>query len=240
MNPTCIFLIGLTLVLFVTIIIIVIVKLQTCPKDYICMHRKSFKDIHGHVHGHVHGYVHGYVHGHGGQHGHVHGHSHGHSHGSHVHGHVHGSHGGVHGGQHRDIKVLSDPLYPPLNRTDRTTFDHVVRETDARNINVPTTNINDTYRLVGYLINNGEKDAGGNKWKVMARQKNRHESDFYLIPTNKDYDVKVPLTHEIVLGQRLKDVYTIPKELRFNSPLLNTSTYEFVELPKSSFADNYN
>jgi hypothetical protein len=193
------------------------------------MHRNSFinsKEVHGGGHGVSHRYEHG------GGHGVSHGVSHRYEHG--------GGHGVSHGGGHRDIKVLNDPLYPPLNRTDRTTFDHVVRETDARNINVPTTNVNDTYRLVGYLINNGEKDAGGNKWKVMARQKNRHESDFYLIPTNKDYDVKVPLTHEIVIGQRLNDVYTIPKELRFHSPLLNTSTYEFVELPKSSFADNYN
>ncbi len=199
------FLLAFTLLLFSCIIITVILKLRTCPKDYICMHRKSFNKVHSvykprkytcHSHNMP---------------------------------------------PHRDIKVINDPLYPPLNRTDRNTFDHVVKSTEARDINVPTTNINDTYRLVGYLINNdSNQDAGGNRWKVMARQKNRHESDFYLIPTNKDYDVKVPLTQDVVLGKKLNDVYTIPKDLRFNSPLLNNTTYEFVELPKSSFTDDYN
>lgn len=146
----------------------------------------------------------------------------------------------------RDLRVLSDPLYPPLNRTDRGTFNSVVRETNARNINVPTRNFDDSYRLVGYLINknvdgDGNKDAGGNSWKLMARQKDRNESDFYIIPTNKDYDVKVPLTPEVFAGgSRFKDVYDIPKEVQLVSPLLNKGPYEFVELPKSNFTDSYN
>ncbi len=223
MNLYIWFLLAFTIMLFSCITIIVIVKLRTCPKDHICMHRKSFNKIHTqHTQ-----YAHHTQHAHTTHHA-------PHKHRCHNHAHISSP-------PHRDIKVINDPLYPPLNRTDRTTFDHVVKATEARDINVPTTNINDTYRLVGYLINNDtNQDAGGNRWKVMARQKNRHESDFYLIPTNKDYDVKVPLTTDVVLGKKLNDVYTIPKDLRFNSPLLNNSTYEFVELPKSSFGDSYN
>ena len=140
----------------------------------------------------------------------------------------------------RDQRVISDPLYPPLNRTDKHTFEQVALQTSVRNINVPTADMGDSYRLVGYLTcKDPYKDAGGNNWKLLARQKNRHESDFYMIPTNKDYDVKVPLTPEVVVGTRLRDVYTIPNELTFNSPMLNKTPYDFIEIPKTSFADRY-
>ena len=140
----------------------------------------------------------------------------------------------------RDRKVIDDPLYPPLNRTDRYTFESTVAQTNARNINVPTTDMGDTYRLVGYLTcKDQNKDAGGNNWKLMAREVNRNECDFYIIPTNKDYDVKVPLTPDVVTGTRLRDIYTIPKELTFNSPMLNQTSYDFIELPKTKFDPRY-
>jgi hypothetical protein len=139
----------------------------------------------------------------------------------------------------RDKKVLNDPLFPPLARTDRITFDNVAYETRRRNINIPTKNIEDTFRQVGYVTSQeGEKDSGGGNWKLMARQKDRNESEFYLIPTNNNYDIKVPLTPEVVIGTRLKDIYTIPKNLRFKSPLLNKGSYDFVELPKTDFSDS--
>lgn len=194
---------------------IVIYKMQTCPKDHICMHEKTFKQVIKSKPsvGDVQTYKipnqrpSGYV----------------------------------EDAKTRDRMVLDDPLYPPINRTDRRTFESVVHETNKRNINIPMKDIGDSYRLVGYIVNKDDsKDAGGNSWKLMARQKDRHEADFYMIPTNKDLDVKVPLTTDVVVGQRLRDLYTIPKEMQFKSPMLNNSTYEFVEIPKSSFSDSYN
>ena len=139
----------------------------------------------------------------------------------------------------RDRRVLSDPLYPPLNRTDRQTYDGVVRETTARNINIPTTNVWDSYRLVGYMTSKDteHRDAGGNSWKLMGRQKDRNEFDFYLVPTNNNYDIKVPLTSDVYVGQRFKDIYSIPKEVQFKSPMLNSTGYDFIELPKTDFSD---
>jgi len=140
----------------------------------------------------------------------------------------------------RDKKVLNDQLYPPLARTDRLTFDSVAYETEKRNINIPIKDIGDTYRLVGYLTSKSEEiDSGGNKWKLMARQKDRNETDFYAIPVNNNYDIKVHLSPEICHGQRIRDIYTIPKELKFKSPLLNNDVYEFVELPKTDFSSPF-
>jgi hypothetical protein len=106
---------------------------------------------------------------------------------------------------------------------------------DKRNMYIPTNETGDNYRLVGYLVNKegGRTDAGGNNWKLMARQKDRNTSDFYMIPANNNYDIKIHVTDDMIVGDRLRDVYTIPKNIAFKSPMLNEGTYEFVEIPKA-------
>lgn len=140
----------------------------------------------------------------------------------------------------RDIQVLDNPLYPALNRTDRQTLNTVAYQTDNRNFNIPTQDIGDSYHLVGYITSTDQSniDKGGNSWKLMGRKYNRNQADFYIIPTNNNYDLKIPLTQDIIIGQRLNDIYTIPTELKFNSPFLNKSLYTFVELPKTNFDSN--
>lgn len=139
----------------------------------------------------------------------------------------------------RDRRVLDDPLYPPLNRIDRATHDAVNVQVQNRNMYVPTRDIGDSYRLVGYLVNNEEEpDKGGNSWKLFARQKDRHTSDFYMVPANKNYDIKIPIKDEMVQGARLRDLYTIPNQITFNSPLLNKTPYEFIENPKTDYSSS--
>lgn len=114
----------------------------------------------------------------------------------------------------RDRLVINDPLYPPLNRSDNHGFD--------------------TYRLVGYLSNHDPMpDKGGNNWKMFARMKDRHQGDYYISPVDRTIDIKIPLTNEVVVGERLRDIYTIPQEMRFRSPMLNNGPYEFTEIPRS-------
>jgi len=136
----------------------------------------------------------------------------------------------------RDYRVLSDPLYPPLNRVESGTYNMLQHNIQQRNILVPTSvrETNDTYRLVGYLVNkDNEMDTGGNNWKLMARMKDKNTADFYMIPANKNYDMKISVTDEIVDGQRIRDIYNIPNQVKFKTPLLNGSPYEFVEVEKS-------
>jgi type II secretory pathway pseudopilin PulG len=136
----------------------------------------------------------------------------------------------------RDVRVLEDPLYPPLNRTDRDNFDRI----DEALKPLATTDVHDSFRLIGYLKSTSmERDAGGNTWKLFGRMKDRHQGEFYITPANNLDDVKIPLTQEIVVGQRLRDIDTIPNELRFKSPLLNDQPYLLVELPKSDLPSRY-
>lgn len=136
----------------------------------------------------------------------------------------------------RDYRVLQDPLYPPLNRTDNNTFQTLQRQQSERQ-ETSVRAINDTYHLVGYLVNQEQtEDSGGNKWKLIARMKDRNTADFYMIPANKNYDIKIHVTNDMVVGERLRDIYTIPNNVTFNSPLLNKGPYEYVEIDKSDLS----
>lgn len=142
----------------------------------------------------------------------------------------------------RDRLVLNDPLYPALNRSETRTHDSTVQLVDKKQLYNSTQEFSDRYRLVAYVTSQDEKkDAGGNVWKLLARQRNRNQAEFYMIPANSNYDMKVMLNNDIVSGkEKLQDIYTIPKSLTFNSPLLNATPYEITELPMNDFTNAYN
>lgn len=120
----------------------------------------------------------------------------------------------------RDRKVLDDPLYPPLNRMT----------------NQPL----DSFRLVGYIKSNEQqKDVGDNNWKLFGRMKNRHEVELYIVPTNNNQDIKVPLTRDVV-SPKIADLYTLPDALTIKSPMLHPTPYQVIELPRSQFDPQYN
>jgi hypothetical protein len=142
----------------------------------------------------------------------------------------------------RDRRVLNDPLYPALNRSEFNTHQGIADKIKAKALYNNTQEFTDRYRLVGYVTSqdNDKKDSGGNVWKLMARQKDRNRADFYMIPANNNYDMKVMLNDDIIMGDKLRDVYTIPKQLTFKTPLLNDSAYEVTELPMNDFTNSYN
>jgi len=139
----------------------------------------------------------------------------------------------------RDRKVVQDQLYPPLNRSDNKTHSELVKNINNRSMYIQTNGINDKYRLVAYVTNNAEeKDVGNNNWKLFARQKDRNISDFYMKPTDNNNDMKVPITDDIVVGDRLRYIYNIPKQITFNSPLFNKTPYNIVEIPKADLINH--
>jgi ribosome-binding ATPase YchF (GTP1/OBG family) len=142
----------------------------------------------------------------------------------------------------RDVRVLKDPLYPALNRSEKDVHNSVVNAIDKKQLYNTTREFTDTYRMVAYVTNvDDKKDSGGNVWKLMARQKNRNQADFYLIPANNNYDMKIMLNNDILVGnEKLRDIYTIPNVLNFKSPLLNDTPYEVTEIPMTDFTNSYN
>jgi hypothetical protein len=136
----------------------------------------------------------------------------------------------------RDRRVLSDALYPSLSRADRPAFDMVVEKTRDREINVPTRGGMDTYRLVGYLTN--EDDERG-PWKLFGRNHDRNIADFYVSPADRNIDMKIQLTQNMINGPRLSDVDLLPDSITFKTPLLKSTPYAVTELPKTDFRSQY-
>jgi hypothetical protein len=140
----------------------------------------------------------------------------------------------------RDIRVLKDPLYPALNRSETDTHNSTINAIEQKQLYNTSQDFTDKYRMVAYLTNSdNEKDSGGNVWKLMARQKNKNQAEFYIIPANNNYDVKIMLNNDMIEGEKLRDLYTLPNVLTFKSPLLNDTPYTVTELPMTDFTNHY-
>jgi hypothetical protein len=142
----------------------------------------------------------------------------------------------------RDMRVLRDPLYPALNRSETDVHNRTIDAINQKQLYNRTQDFTDRYRMVAYVTSpEDKKDSGGNVWKLMARSKDRNQGEFYLIPANNNYDMKIMLNNDIIAGnEKLRDVYTIPKVLSFKTPLLNDTPYEVTELPMTDMTDLYN
>ena len=137
----------------------------------------------------------------------------------------------------RDRKVLDDDLYPPLNRGDTRSHTNLANNINRRRMYVNTQETGDTFRLVAYITSTSDKkDSGNNNWKLFARQKDRHFSEFYMIPTDNTNDLKISINNDNIVGYKLRDVNDIPQQLTFNTPLLNKDPYDVVEVPKADLS----
>jgi hypothetical protein len=137
----------------------------------------------------------------------------------------------------RDRRVISDPLYPAYNRTDAANYNSLQNQVSKGNLYKSEDSL-DNFRLIGYLTPSNNDTS--QSWKLFARMKDRSQGEFYISSTNTNVDMKIPLTKDMMVGQQLKDIYTIPTEMQFNSPLLDTSPYKLTELPKGDIGSRYN
>lgn len=69
--------------------------------------------------------------------------------------------------------------------------------------------------------------------------KDRHQGEYYIIPVDNNLDLKIPLTQDVVVGERLRDIYNLPQEMKFKSPMLKSSTYIMTEIPKGEIGSSY-
>jgi hypothetical protein len=142
--------------------------------------------------------------------------------------------------QQRDLNVLLNPIYPPLARVERPIFDNLIK----MNFQQSTRGSEDTFRLMGYLINSNKNDAdtGGDVWKLFGRQTYRGSSqgEFYVSPVNDHQsDMKIFLKSNMMPKEKIKDIYALPSEVYLDSPFFSKNAYTINELPKSDFNSNY-
>jgi hypothetical protein len=112
----------------------------------------------------------------------------------------------------RDRAANSDPLYPPLNRMPRR--------------DIPE----DTFRFVGYLINEHDKE---DTWKLFGREKRRHQGDWYVTTADKTRDIKIAITQDMMVKERLKDIWDIPDQITIQHPLFSSTPYRIIVNPNA-------
>jgi hypothetical protein len=137
----------------------------------------------------------------------------------------------------RDYRVLSDPLYPPINRQNVENTYRMMNEPRL----IPESRSSDTYRLVGYLVNTEDKK---DSWKLFARQSEgsrRSYADFYAEPSSRDVQgIKIPLSVDNITTPRLYDLYDLPTSVTIRHPMFNHSQpYTVVALPMTQFSTGY-
>jgi hypothetical protein len=142
--------------------------------------------------------------------------------------------------QQRDLNVLLNPIYPPLARVERPIFDNLIK----MNFDQSTRGSEDTFRIMGYLINSNKNDSdtGGDVWKLFGRQTYRGSSigEFYVSPVNDHQsDMKIFLKNNMMPKEKIKDIYALPSEVYLDSPFFSKNAYTINELPKSDFNSNY-
>lgn len=118
----------------------------------------------------------------------------------------------------RDRAVVDDPLYPPLNRN--------------------SLSPHDSYRMVGYLVGEESKD---DVWQLFGRQVNNTRSQFYVRPTDRNIDMKIPLQDEDFRNPRfrLRDIDNLPEVTSIDNPIFTSSSYRIFSNPNSDFNSLY-
>jgi hypothetical protein len=139
----------------------------------------------------------------------------------------------------RDYRVLDDSLYPALFRGDASGVRRLMNEPRLAAHN--TRDASDSYRLVGYMVNQEEK---ADSWKLFARSthgSHRSAADFYGEPANKDMaGMKIALSETGVSSPPLRDVYNIPDQVNIRHPMFSQgSMYSVVTLPPPSLGSGY-
>jgi hypothetical protein len=134
----------------------------------------------------------------------------------------------------RDERVLYDELYPPLGRSNTETTRRYVTTLKPQ----PTRDTSDTYRLVGYLVDEEDKNGA---WKLYAREQHRNgRAEFYATPSNRNNDMKVVLDNSVITSsEKLRDIYTIPNAITVNHPMFSRHDYKIVQLPKGELGSDY-
>lgn len=147
----------------------------------------------------------------------------------------------------RDSQVLNDKFYPPLGRTERPTFDILMKNVNDQlgPFNLYTQGPPDTYRILGYLTlknidektHNQQHQNHHNVLMLFGRAKypNSDIGEFYVTPTNKISDIKFPLDN---YNSNVKKITDVPYEVEIKGKLY-PGIYDYTELPKSSLSYPY-
>lgn len=139
----------------------------------------------------------------------------------------------------RDVAVIQNTLYPPVSRDTRNNTLRLLSEPRLQ----PDPLNNDTFQLMGYLISREDKN---DVWKLLGQRTDRTRADFYAQSSNKNIDVKIPLTPEVARAadgsstRPFRDIYDLPEAVIMSHPMFSPNTvYNIVSLPRAPLGSGY-
>lgn len=139
----------------------------------------------------------------------------------------------------RDVAVIQNTLYPPVSRDTRNNTIRLLQEPRLQ----PDPLNEDTFQLIGYLINREDKN---DVWKLLAQRTDRTRADFYAQSSNKNIDVKIPLTPEVAKAadgssmRPFRDIYDLPDAVIMSHPMFSPNmVYDIVSLPRAPLGSGY-
>ena len=85
-------------------------------------------------------------------------------------------------------------------------------------------------------------DNRNDSWKLFGRQKYPGSSigEYYAIPfDDKKTDMKITIKDDMMTRDKIRDIYALPNEVTFNSPLFSEKPYKLIELDKADLTSPY-
>jgi len=132
----------------------------------------------------------------------------------------------------RDRRVISDPLYPIINRTDRPTFDYLIRNPSIRGVMTRYNDHLDTPRpiAIAKLITNDINNVSS-YYYLFGKRKSRNSSkgEYYLWAPNIDNQIKIPLVDDRN-NPLIQDFDNLPSSIQINNGIFAGSKVFIQEL----------
>ena len=141
----------------------------------------------------------------------------------------------------RDRRVISDPLYPIINRTDRPTFDYLIRNPSIRGIMTRYDDNLDTHRPIAIAkLNTGGVISKSDLYYLFGKRKSKNSSkgDYYLWAPNINNQIKIPLVDDRN-NPLIKDFDNIPSLLKIKDGIFAGATVEIQELNNADLISQY-
>jgi hypothetical protein len=141
----------------------------------------------------------------------------------------------------RDHRVINDPLYPLINRTDRPTFDYLIRNPIIRGIPTRYNDNLDTLRPIAIArLHVDGLNPKSELYYLLGRRTSRNSSkgEYYLWSANDNNRIKIPLTDDRN-NPIIKDFDNLPEQIEITNGVFAGSVLDIQELKNADLTSPY-
>lgn len=141
----------------------------------------------------------------------------------------------------RDRRVINDPLYPIINRSDRPTFDYLIKNPTIKGIMTRYDDNLDTPRPIAIArLNINGFNSTSELYYLFGKRRSRNSSkgEYYLWAPNNNNQIKIPLVDDRN-NPLIKDFDNLPTTLTIKDGIFANATLEIQELKNADLNSPY-